>query len=727
MNYLFPTAVAMLRNDLIQRFESFVEQTRSLMAVAENERERAEKALEKEYRQIQGLFSKLSDREARACMPKVNDEGARALMEHLIFGREQVRNVQRPIARLIEKDPARTDWAISQFMTTHAAFEMIQNGRKKKSQAEEIELDERSRLLLAGMLGVEGYELSGEFAKKVRGELLASTLAYAHSHLCKRDVAEWEDNEEVRDRYEGNIETYLCDCITHANRPLFYSIQQRADGSWDLACTFQETGDNPVNADHLKDGLGSTAVKLQADCFCVNHEEKVFIVGAATTQTSFDAKQMEALVRHVKALEMLAENDPRYKGYKVRPFFFHSGYFSACTDAEAESSTGQAFVRDVRADGMSQKHLEALARMAFFNLMAEKHPHPEAGRIFALINPHVAGCNTLEQYYQSEMARNQPGQGRKAAQKILADLALAAEALADESFDVRKSGPRETLVHGVIHAVSNFYTLYPLEPGQALPAREAKLMLRIGESFEGLREKIEAANSFANAGAQLVPMSFMLVNQKSVERYAQQVSRVSDNKGVYHWGKELYATLTKRKGVDILDVDFLRENAANFLAPLKDGILPPLLVRVTQYLHNHPNVVMTPNSQNLWNLAIGEIQSLAEAARKGYRLNPKDCDGDMKNNESFVQSMRNAAKAETLAGNDFLSTTFRMFGSLFQMDYRALAGETRSVAFGKNAPAFIEACLESGDEELRVLALETLSGTPNAELPTMAKRKGMRR
>lgn len=714
----------MLRTDLAKRFTLFVERTRGLMAASDLERRTEEKALEKEYRQLQGLFAQLNDRDTRACLEGVHDEGARAVMDYLVFGREQVRRLQQPIARLIEQDPARTDWAVSAFMTTHAAFMMIQNGRKKDSEAEDVDLDERSRRLLAGMLGVEGYELSGEFAKKVRGELLAATLAYAHSRLCKRDVAAWGSDAELRERYEGNLETYLCDCITRANVPLSYASRERDDGGLDLACAFQEHGEAPPSAASLKDGLGNTAMKLYADAFCVNHEEKLFVVGAATTNSSFDAKQMEAMVRHVKALELLAENDPRYKGYQVRPFFFHTGYFS--TSLEGEGGTGQAFVKEARAEGLPQDQLEALAQMAFFNLLAEKHPSPEAGRIFALINPHVAGCPTLTLYEHSEAARRQGRHGRQAAQAVLQGLVRAVEALAADGFDVRKSGPRETLIHGVYHAVNNFYAFYPLEPGHELPAKEAKALLRIGTAMETLCKKIARANSFAGAGALLVPLVALLRNPDSLGWYAHNVGEMGRNKGAYAWSKDLYGSLTKRKGVDILDADYLRDHSANFLASLRDGDVPPLLARVTAYLETHPSVVMGPQSQNMWNLACAELQGLADAARKGHRLNPLDVDGGMKNNASFVQSFRNAAAAETQAGNAFLAATFRMLGALFQMDHRELAGETRSEALRRNAPAFLEACLESQDDDLRVLALATLEGTPNVTLPTR-KARGMGR
>ena len=723
------------------QFQAFLESTRELMLLEGEERSRREKELEANYRQLQTLFRNLSDSQAKAILAQASDEASQVLMEHLVLGREQVRSVQRPIAKLIEADPQRTDWAISSFMTTLAAYTLIQDGRTKAKRAQKAELDDRSRLLLAGMLGVEGYELTGEFAKKVRGELMAGTIAYAHSGLCKRDVKAWEEDLSIQQKYGGDIETYLCDCITRANRPLFYRLVAQEDGPDLLSCVFLEHSRPILEGDRPTDGMGATAVKLQADAFCVNHERKTFIVGATTTNGQHDAKQLEALVRNVKALEFLKQTDPRFKDYKIEPFFFHSGYF--CASAEGASGVGREFVEKMRDAGMPQPHIEALAKMAFFNLISEKHPSPEAGRVFLLTNPHVAGCDTLELYYASERAQRSLDANdgsRTPAIEVLKSLEQAAAALASPVFNVSKSGPRETLVYGLHRALDNFYTCFPLEPGAFPNAEEQQVLQSLGAHLAVVTEKVIVSKKFGDIDTGLNEQAkrFSKPTGERMEDFLELKARSNPHKGLYAPSEQLYADMSADKKLFDVDPEYVAQRASNFLASTYTADEPEVPALLTHamaaclspdgpYLEqlDHQTVVMLERAHE-------ELKDLVEDAKKGYKRSPNERDGGMGTNESFVQSFRNAASAleKNQAGEPSVpSALLRMMGAVFQMDHREFSGEVRSEAFRRNGPAFVQACLASGQQQLGVLALATMdNATPHAELPTARARKtfGMR-
>ena len=723
------------------QFQTFLESTRELMLLEGDERARREKELEGNYRQLQTLFRNLSDEQARSILNQASDEASQVLMEHLVLGREQVRSVQRPIAKLIDADPQRTDWAVSSFMTTLAAYSLIQDGRSKAKRAQKAELDEKARLLLAGMLGVEGYELTGEFARKVRGELMAGTIAYAHSGLCKRDVKAWEEDLSIQHKYSGDIETYLCDCITRANRPLFYKLVTQDEGPDLLSCVFLEHSRPILEGGRPTDGMGATAVKLQADAFCVNHDRKVFIVGATTTNDQHDAKQMESLVRNVKALEFLKQTDPRFKDYKIQPFFFHSGYF--CASAEGATGVGRDFVEKMRNAGMPQPHIEALAQMAFFNLLSEKHPSPEAGRVFLLTNPHVAGCDTLDLFYASERAQrsleNQDN-SRSPAIAVLKSLEQAAEALASPLFEVSKSGPRESLIYGLHRSLDSFYTCFPLAPGEFPNAEEQAVLKSIGAHMAVVTQKVVVSKKFGDIDWGLRDQSKRFSNPtgERMEDFLDLKAESNPHKGQYAASEELYAQMAADKKLFDVDPEYVASKASNFLASTYTSEHP----EVPAILSHAMAACLSPDGPYLDQLdrqtvvmlerAHEELKDLVEDAKKGYKRSPSERDGGMGTNESFVQSFRNAAVAleKNQAGEPSVpSALLRMMGAVFQMDHREFSGEVRSEAFRRNGPAFVQACLASGQQQLGVLALATMdNATPHAELPTARARKtfGMR-
>lgn len=716
----------MQQQALADRFNHFLNDTRNLITLDTAARETREKALEVEYRLLQQAFSRLGPKQVQAVLAGTTDQAAPALIQHLILGRNQVRRVQRPLVKFIDQDPGRTDWALSEFMTTQAAYRLIQDGRTRAGKSKTAELDERSARLLSGILGAEGVELTAEFAKKVRGELLAATLAYAHSRKCRADMQAWKDDPKLAKRYgKDKLEDYLCDCITRANLPLYYGIRETDGQPAELACVFLEHGNAASETNKAVDGLGSTAIKQQADAFCVNHDEKLFIVGSATTNGNYDAKQMESLVRQVKALEYLAENDPRYKGYTVKPFFFHSGYF--CASAEGASGQGKEFVEQLRADGMPQGQIEALARMAFFNLLAERHPHPEAGRIFCLTNPHVAGCGTLPQYEASEIARGLAQGDRRGAVEVMKSLEVAAGAMASDAFTASKGSLRETLVHGLLNAVSNFYTCFPLQAQAKLGEEETRVLGAIGEHLAVVSKKLGESEGYGNAAAQMRRLVRTLQRPDDLEEDIRDSAQSSVNKGRYVWSNEIHASLCKSKGVFDVDIGYIEQHATNFLGELYEGKIPALIAHAIRYCkHKTCPIVLDETADKLLLAAVRSMDEIAETATSWSKRSPCESDGDMGSNESFVESLRIQGRKIQKQGKgepNVASALFNTLASLFQMNHDELSGKSRSIAFGRHAPPFIKACLESGDAALGLLALESMNGAAHAALPARKHRK----
>ena len=144
----------MPKQDLSDRLEKFLFDARELSILSGAQRREAQERLDADYLDLYRLFRKLSKKEASVVARQATDEATKALVDHLLLGQGRIRDIHKPIARLIEEDPARTDWAISEFMTTQDAYLLIQKGRSPKTRKEsEIDLDERTRRLLIVMLG----------------------------------------------------------------------------------------------------------------------------------------------------------------------------------------------------------------------------------------------------------------------------------------------------------------------------------------------------------------------------------------------------------------------------------------------------------------------------------------------------------------------------------------------------------------------------------------------
>ena len=731
----------MLKKDLSVRLSDFLEKTRNLMTIGEADRGQYIENLEAEYRSIYDQFSKLTKTRAEQLAQQETDEATQILLEHLVLGRESIQKVQSPIAKLIEEDPHRTDWAVSQFLTTLDAYKLIHTGKSKAEKAKAVELDERANRLLAGMLGLEGIELSGGFAKKVRGELLAQAVAYAHSHLCKKDVRQWNEDKELQKEYNGNVETYLCDCITRANTPLIYGIRHHQDAPAEVACVILE-GQSAATIDQLnkewegnRDGLGGTAQRFHADAFCVNHDKKMFVVGGATTKQESDASQMESLVRLHVALEGLIENDPRYHGYSIRPFFFHSGYF--CASEEGAVGQGRDFVRELREKEMPQHHIEALARMAFFNLLSEKNPSPTAGRVFSLTNPHVGGCNTLPQYQVSEKAREAKADSRVAALKSLKELALAAEAMASPAFDVSHSTVKGNLMQGLEQALHNFYVLFPLNPGQYPPQAERDELVQIAENLDIIREKLKKANTYGRLVAPYRNLARSFTRADLLKEDLEDSLENSQNKGRFVFSTSIQLELKRRwAGFPTSEQELhntLIQHPMPFLGELYEENTngANLIKEAIRYCRESEAVYTSEQMERMMSLAEHEILDMVSDASRGWRRSPNERNGGengMLDNESFVQSFRNEA-ISIEKGQAGLTTVdsglMRIMSALFQMDHQKMAGEgprNKTVAYYKRAPAFLMTCLNSGDEKL-MRAAQAVVAPP----PTLTKRRGLGR
>lgn len=714
---------------LAQQFADFLNQLRNMTTLEGEAREAWEEALNQEYRRLHKAFARLNDVQVGACMAAetgLTSEQCVALRDHLGLGRGRVMAVQLPLVKLMQADPGRTDWAISAFMNRHAAYQLV-HGETKESEA-----DAESKRLLATMLGLDAIELSEGFVRKMRTELLAGCLAYAHARRCQQDMERWKADAELQAHFGGNVEDYLLACIERAQAGMYYGTdtspsEDRNPKALPIACVIQE---HPVLMEESKanktDGLGQTAERLRADACVVNHAEKLIVIGGATTNLQDNAKQLISLARLTQAAEMMVQHNPRYAGYQVRPFFLHGGYFSADPDAK-KGARGQ-FIKQLRDGGMPQESIEALARMAFYSMLSERQPSPERGDVFLRLNPHIAGCNTLPQYQASEEARAARSHSRAPARAILADLDKALEAVLHPAFDLTKTGvPRESIVHGLVGALQNFYILFPVEANQRLSREEAKQLEAIAGKLGQLSQKLQDVD-FGAAEAQCLSLSVMLSPEK-LAWWVQSQLESSRTKPVCEWSETTHQKLLYNKNIFNIDPRALPEMAIEpFLAQVAKGAVPDVLEKaVAACLSPTHRVLLSDREAELLETAFEELRDLARDAGKGYPRPPRERDGGMGGNASFVQTLRNAAAAlnqgedpdePTLPG-----ATFRLLAAFFQMDHAQLTGTKPSQAFLRAGPAFLRACLmEDADLRLSTLALARLDISVAATVPCRGKR-----
>ncbi len=704
----------MNKNQLQARFTIFVERLRAFSVLPEGERKEQAKALEGEYRALFGAFSKLSNAQTKACMAVADEVGARALAEHLFLGREQIRGFHRKLTslNLFEKDAGRTDWAISEFVSRHAAYQLI---HKRPATGRP---DEETQRLVGAMLGVDGTELSEEFVKKVKGEMMGAVLAYAHAQLCDRDMERWEKDSKLRHHYDGQLGNYLTDCIQAANLPLFYRTGAEKDARQDIACVFVEHGTDMYSSAWQS----NTAPAGQADAFCVNHEKKLLVVGGSTVNTKYNAKQLLSIARHTRALQFLVENDERYKGYQVLPFVFHGGYFSA--DPEAKDGAGIQFVSELRQAGMSQSHIEALARMPFFNLLAEEHQTEDLGKVFAQLNTHVAGCSTLDQFKALERVR--AGEPRAGAIAALKALEQASEAMASNAFVLKdkKDDRRGSLLNGMAMALINFYVIFPVKPPAAISEEEQAIAERIGPHLRTIQQKITHGSGFSSLDFLYEKLAEQFLKKREFAKLVKTRSDISANKTQLVWSESLYMDLLKKKKVfDLNPAAVTGEVVTSVAGDLAKGTVPALLkaavehcLAVNEGLKGAANEGMTDGQTFLMKQVLLEAQALAVLAQKGKTVTPKERAAHYSNNTTFVQSLHNAignTEYKTLYDPTLRLTenTFRFARALFQMSGEQLKGNAPSVAMDRALPLFVRECLAADSNPgLQQLALAHIQG-----------------
>ena len=734
-------------SDLSEQLEDFLEKTREVVLLGDEKLtpSKVSKQLEEDYRKLQLAFSKLSNASVSRVLKNHPQAVSQALIEHLVLGKGAVLDVMRPMIRLVEDDPEKTDWAISKFTSTDDGFNVLNgvkevDGRQKKkgslTDEEKNEFEERQAQLLSVILGVDGLKLSAEFARKVRGELLCSAIGYAHAKLCKKDLKRWKNDQSLRERYGDDVEQYLCDCMTTSNIKLVYGTRANEGAPHELACAMVEhgAGARSINLDEVLDDedeaegarrskLGGTANKQEADCFFVNHDEKLFVIGSATTHVKDDLKQMETLVRQYRGLEFLIENDPKYKDYKIDPFFLHSGYFCAEGDPRGKNSH---FVKSLRASGMKEEHVNALALSAFYNLLAERNPSPTAGRVFAELNPHLGGCVTLTQYFFREKSRRTKPElrTRRNALIVLKHIETIGEALVSPAFDLVDSGPRGVLISGYINIMSNFYMLFPVKKDEALPAKEERLLERISNNMGVLSRKIQDSSVFGAYGNTLRRLSLDYSTVASRNESIEAQRRSAENKGRFVYSEEIKQAVERRHGVFDVDDRTIRAHGTNFLEPLSRGEAVPIIQAAIDYCRKSPDIVLSDYEATMLERAEEAIANMKTLS--GVRASPNRQKGGLGSNESFVQSFRNCALAQKTEGGNIAAATFGMLTALFQMDMEMLQGKRRSVVFVRNATTFLKQCLETQDSSpngLASLALATLSKDTPDNSPFLKKKR----
>lgn len=704
----------MTKTAIQAKFTQFVDRLRAFSVLPEQDRATEAKALEGEYRTLFGAFSKMRHAQVQQCMAVAEAANARALAEHLFLGRDQIRNFHRQLTslNLFNKDAGRTDWALSEFVTRHAAYQLIH----KRSASKKA--DEETQRLVGAMLGVDGTLLSEEFVKKVKGEMMGAVLAYAHAHLSAPDMERWEKSSSLRQHYGNELGNYLTDCIQAANIPLFYQTGEETNAVQPIACVFVEHGTDISNSAWN----GGTAQRCQADAFCVNHAEKRLVVGGSTVNTKYNAKQLLSIARHTRALQFLVENDERYAGYQVRPFVFHGGYFP--TDPDAKDGTGIQFVTKLREAGMPQAHIEALARMPFFNMLGEDHLAEDLGDVFSLLNTHVAGCNTLDQYKASERARE--GHPRAGAIAALKSLQEAAEALASPAFELgdEKDRVRESLLNGLSMALINFYVTFPIKDAQKMDEEEREIALSIGPLLRVIQKKIVHGSGFTTLDFIYDKLADQYTKKTDFNKLVKSRAQVSENKTRLAWSSDLYEDLIQKKKVfDLNPQAVTGEALRSVVEELSQGGVPPLLTTAVQHclalnesMSEDPAAQLTNAEAALLHQILFEAKAVADVAKKGKKAHPNQRTGDYANHKSFIQTLGRAiGNTEYKSLYDpslrLTETTFRFARALFQMSHDQLTGTAPSAAMDRALPLFVKECLAAdSNPALQTLAMAHVQG-----------------
>lgn len=703
----------MNKTALQSRFTSFVEHLRAFSVLPEADRKEEAKRLEGEYRVLFGAFSKMRQAQVKACMNVADAVNARALAEHLFLGRDQIRHFHRQLTslNLFSKDPGLTDWALSEFVTRHAAYQLI---HKRSSQR----TDEETQRLIGAMLGVDGTLLSEDFVKKVKGEMMGAVLAYSHAHLSAPDMERWEKSSSLRQHYGNELGNYLTDCIQAANIPLFYETGEEQNAVQSIACVFVEHGTDINNSAWS----GGTAPRCQADAFCVNHAKKLLVVGGATVNTKYNAKQLLSIARHTRALQFLTQNDERYVGYEVRPFVFHGGYFP--TDPNAKDGTGIRFVTGLREAGMSQAHIESLARMPFFNMLGEDHLAEDLGQVFSVLNTHVAGCNTLDQYNASETARQ--GQPRAGAISALLSLHKAAEAMASPAFVLgkEKDGLREALLNGLSMALINFYVAFPVKPPAQISEEEREIAMATGPMLRIIQKKIAQGSGFTTLDFIYDKLADQFSKKTEFNKLIKSRAGTSENKTRLVWSSEIYADLIQKKKVfDLNPHAVTAEALRSVVSELAQGEVSSLLtsavehcLAVNESMSEDSEAQLSGGQAALLHQVLFEAKAIATQAKKGKKANPKAQTGDYASHNSFIQTLSRAIgsteyKSLYDPGLRLTETTFRFARALFQMSHDQFTGKAPSAPMDKALPLFVKECLAAdSNPDLQQLALAHVQG-----------------
>ncbi len=482
---------------LALQFERFVGKMRDLNLVDEESRRAAAKDLETDYLALYGAFVSMSPTSLRECLG--NNEAKIATANQLFLGKDPTLNFQRRFKHLIGKDPGRTTQALSEFISTHEAYLLNRTAPGTKVSQE----GERAGPLVATTLGMEGALVAEQFVRKVMTELTSQVIGYAHSHLCRNHIQEWEANKTLQKTYGEEVGNYLVDCIAQSQSELIYQTRD-VEGEFGEILPVGVAIKEPVQFSSLLDRADKpnqtkqTAVRLSTDTCYVNHDDKIIVVGGATPSEPFDGELLRALSRYVIALEQLTQTDPRYAGYKIKPFLYHVGCFSSDPNESTVGGLGLETVGHLRAAGIPQEMIHALALSPLVNLMAEGSPSPELGKVFRLINPHIAGTRTLPQYQTAERAAAAPNT-REGTIEALGMMEAIIDALNHPGIEWTKArfhGEKiEAILGGVVSAVANFPLLFAADPSE-ISLVERKCLVRLSSKLLQLYARPGLATNF---------------------------------------------------------------------------------------------------------------------------------------------------------------------------------------------------------------------------------------
>lgn len=558
---------------LRDRLDDLIGGLRELQQLSEVDAVKMTRRLKRDYHRLYDDLAGISAHQLKSFSRE-----QQLVVRSLEMGKEAFEDFHAKVLPLITRDAKPTAIAIANFTKSSAAFELINKPSTHLSREEFNEV----QLLLGGLLGVSVGE---EFVRSVKGEMMGRIIAYALSGLCETDVREFEAMDHSR-RDAPSRDAFLLDRIQRRCSEMVYAIDRpeadSAPGVWKVACTINE---NPLS------GTNTVQARNRADTCIVNHHKRTIVFGSITSNPSADKKQALSATRMCNALELLTQqryvgDDPTrpnpYYGYKVEPFYFHTGLFPVEKLIEGERTTGTALFKTLTSEGARLKKADytALAQLAFFSLFGEGAQGAEVGRTLGKFNVHLCGCDTLKLYQAMRRARRDEDP-RAFASVVLRAITDAAGVLARPGLVLSQSESGQTLLRpmfeSVLNVVNNHLLNFPVQHERELSETERDCLHDLDTHLRVIEDRL--ANDGSGLGGGWARSFKLLANALSSKAGLKDF--IADGhkatKIAFEWSPERHARLTEKEGLSLTSEGTLERITQRLLADLSAKQVPAVL------------------------------------------------------------------------------------------------------------------------------------------------------